>query len=91
MRWNQPLLQGPPPVPRFGHTMTLCGSKAIIFGGSYGTHEMQGIDVLDLGMWRRAVLCMLIAACRNTDVDTNRTYWRTAAPNALPYRCYAYE
>lgn len=51
MRWSQPLSQGPPPIPRFGHTMTLCGSKAIVYGGSSGAIHLSLNDhlaVLDL-------------------------------------------
>ncbi len=53
MRWSQPLLQGPPPIPRFGQTMTLVGSKVIIFGGSSGAHNVLTNDhvaLLDLGI-----------------------------------------
>jgi len=51
MRWSQPLVQGPPPIPRFGQTMTLVGSKVVIFGGSSGAHHMLTNDhvaILDL-------------------------------------------
>lgn len=53
MRWSQPLLQGPPPVPRFGETMTLVGTKVVIFGGSTGVHNALTNDhivILDLGI-----------------------------------------
>jgi hypothetical protein len=52
MRWSQPLLQGPSPIPRFGQTMTRVGSKVVIFGGSTGVsnaHTNDHIVVLDLG------------------------------------------
>lgn len=53
MRWSQPLLQGPMPVPRFGQTMTLVGSKVVVFGGSSGATNLLTNDhvaILDLGM-----------------------------------------
>jgi hypothetical protein len=51
MRWSQPLMQGPLPIPRFGQTMTLVGSKVVIFGGSSGAHHLLTNDhvaILDL-------------------------------------------
>ncbi|SCZ99508.1 BZ3500_MvSof-1268-A1-R1_Chr3-1g06047 [Microbotryum saponariae] len=46
--WSELQVRGPKPVRRGYHSMTLVGSKAIVFGGSDGTECFSDMFVLDL-------------------------------------------
>ncbi|KDE06573.1 hypothetical protein MVLG_03070 [Microbotryum lychnidis-dioicae p1A1 Lamole] len=46
--WSELRVRGPKPVRRGYHSMTLVGSKAIVFGGSDGTECFSDMFVLDL-------------------------------------------
>ena len=49
--WMTPVLSGPPPRKRSGHTMTLIGERAFIIGGYDGVDILSDITILNTRSW----------------------------------------
>eukprot|EP00301_Raphidiophrys_heterophryoidea_P002815 c11300_g1_i2.p1 GENE.c11300_g1_i2~~c11300_g1_i2.p1 ORF type:complete len:1154 (-),score=303.16 c11300_g1_i2:140-3601(-) len=47
MTWSSPAVQGLPPSPRFGHTMTVVGTNIYIFGGTTGQTSLNELWVFE--------------------------------------------
>lgn len=47
MSWSRPTIQGTPPAPREGHTVTLMGSNLVVFGGLSLMRMHREVSVLD--------------------------------------------
>ncbi|KAI5479159.1 hypothetical protein MNV49_004019 [Pseudohyphozyma bogoriensis] len=48
LTWRELRVTGKPPIARGYHSMTLVGSKAVVFGGSDGTECFSDVFILDL-------------------------------------------